>query len=128
VSNDQGFAKNFKNPRFFLDPLRLYAKIVRVTIDSTWPGGGGTMGESWNQKIQISAFCFPNFCFPLFHLIPLNSTWFHLVPLPAPPRGGMNPTSFLVKITKPAIRNSIARRPHESAGLARRQAQISTAY
>jgi hypothetical protein len=42
VANDKGFAKTRKNPRFSLDPLRLYAKIARVMIGRTGPGGDGT--------------------------------------------------------------------------------------
>jgi len=84
VANCEGVANSCRNPRFSLDNSRLYAKIMRVTIEHTGPDGGGTMGESWNQEIQISAFYFSHFCFPLFHLIPL----------PAPPGGGINPMHF----------------------------------
>jgi hypothetical protein len=52
VANDRRLAKTRKNPRFSLDPSRLYAKIVRVTIGRTGRDGGGTAirHELWPQK------------------------------------------------------------------------------
>jgi hypothetical protein len=41
VANDKHFARIRKNPRFSLDPLRLYANLWLVTTWHVWPGGDG---------------------------------------------------------------------------------------
>jgi len=70
------------------------------------------MGESWNQEIQISAFCFSNFRFSLFHLIPLNSTWFQLIPLLGGGDGG-GPRSQIWHIL-PKLNGAQTRHPSDS--------------
>ena len=42
MAKHKGFAKICKNPRFSLDPLRLYANLLRVTTWLIRPGGDGT--------------------------------------------------------------------------------------
>jgi hypothetical protein len=60
VANGQGFAKIIKNPRFFLDDPRLYAKIVRVTTEHIEPDGGGAKAGFPGGKLELRN---PDFCF-----------------------------------------------------------------
>ena len=118
MANDESLAKIRCFLHFFLDVPGLYAKLVRVSEWSLEQGSGkGEVGTArvlrprvrplfgarkpCRAKRRRAACSSPDppgisnylrFVPLKLHLIPLNSTWFHLIPLPAaPPRGGHGP-------------------------------------
>jgi hypothetical protein len=117
VANDEGLVKIGIFSQFFLDVPGLYAKLMRVSAER---GAGEREGEGWAgarfARPRPSALWRADALaretkedrhratqytgnFELFHLIPLNSTWFHSIPLPTH-RGGMYAAAFLGKIRK----------------------------
>ena len=64
MANDQRFAKTCKNPRFSLDPVRLYANLLRVKIWLIGPGGGGRKAGISPCGVPVFPARVPNFVVP----------------------------------------------------------------
>jgi hypothetical protein len=117
VANYQGLAKIRKNPRFSVDSKSLHAKncIVRrgkatVASDATGPsldspylshglGPADAATPPLHDSTRRSRFKAAR---GYFHL---NSTYFHLFPLPGPRVDPMHPTAFRAKIVKVSPEN-----------------------